>query len=99
MNLYKSLIRFPLVLLVLTGSILFAQEKQLTLEDAVYMNREIFPKRMNQLMWMGNTDELSFVENNALVRSSASTDNKRTAVTLDDLNAGEGSVPHGGKRP
>lgn len=88
MNLQKTLIQLPLILFILTGTILSAQEKQLTLEDAVYMNREIFPKRMNQLMWMGSSDELSFVENNELLKSSATTDNRRAVVTLDDLNAG-----------
>jgi len=79
---FTLLIAIPL----LSGGTISAQEKRLTIEDANYMNRSIFPQRMNQLMWMGNTDDLVFVSGDSLIRSSAEVDNQRPVVTLDDLN-------------
>jgi len=66
----------------------YTQSKQLTLEDAVGLNREIYPKRINQLMWMGNSDKFSYVEENQLYSSSPGQTEGRVMVTLDDLNAG-----------
>jgi len=66
----------------------FAQKKQLTFNDAMYMNPEVHPKRVNQLMWVGNSNEFSFVENNTLYKSKANAEEKRSITNLDDLNAG-----------
>ena len=85
MNFPKYSIPF-LLLWVATSPPLIAQDKQLTFEDANNRNRALFPDRMSQLMWMGNTDDLCFVDGDSLIRSSAVTDNRRPAVTLDELN-------------
>jgi dipeptidyl-peptidase-4 len=77
-----------LALLTLTVFSVNAQDKKLTLEDAVYMNRDILPKRMNQLNWMGQSDYWCYVENNELIRSRATGNDPQTIAILDDLNAG-----------
>ncbi|MCB2221585.1 MAG: S9 family peptidase [Bacteroidetes bacterium] len=79
---------YLLLLMALTILSINAQDKQLTLEDAVYMNRSIFPKRINQLNWMGKSDYWSYVDNNELIRSRASSNDPQTIANLDDLNAG-----------
>ena len=65
-----------------------AQDKQLTLQDAVYMNRKVFPKRMNQLQWMGESNYFTYVANNKLIKAKPTTADVDTIVSLDDLNAG-----------
>lgn len=65
----------------------FAQDKLLTLKDAVYLNPKVLPKQMRQLQWMGNSNDFSWVENNELIKSSVLSDEKRTIVSLDDINA------------
>ena len=48
-------IQLSLLILAFTFPIiLFSQEKQLTIEDASYMNRNIMPKSMRGLAWMGS---------------------------------------------
>ncbi len=78
---------FTLVFL-LFSSLIFSQDKILTLEDAVYMNPEVLPKKMNQLQWMGNSDRYSYVFDNMLLAGNPMSDKPDTLVTLDDINAG-----------
>ncbi len=65
-----------------------AQKNQLTIEDGSYMNRALFPKRISQLKWMGNSDNFSYVANNKLVKGKATSTERDTIMTIDDLNAG-----------
>ena len=69
-------------------SISLAQDKMLTLEDAVYMNPDVLPKKMNQLQWMGKSNRYSYVEKDMLIAGNVLTEGKDTLVTLDDINAG-----------
>jgi dipeptidyl-peptidase-4 len=73
---------------LLFSSFLSGQDKQLTLQDAVYMNPTIFPQRMNQLQWMGNSDFFCYVESDTLFRASSVKGSEQPVVVLDDLNAG-----------
>ncbi|HPE55524.1 MAG TPA: S9 family peptidase [Bacteroidales bacterium] len=84
-KLIRTISTILLILIIVPG---FAQQKELTLKDAVYMNRDIFPKRINQLNWMGKSDSWSYVENDQLMKSRATVNDPQTIVTLDDLNAG-----------
>ncbi len=68
--------------------VLFGQKKPLTVEDGSYMNYKLFPKRLSQLQWMGNSDNYSFVANNKLVKGRATSTERDTILTVDDLNAG-----------
>jgi len=65
----------------------FAQDKLLTLKDAVYLNPDVLPKKMKQIQWMGISNDFTWVENNELIKSSALSDGKRSIVSLDDFNA------------
>ena len=51
----KYTLLFTAVLFLLLNSAI-AQEKFLTVEDATWMNRALFPKSMSNLQWMGNSD-------------------------------------------
>lgn len=85
------MIRYSIVILFLglfLSTSINAQEKQLTLEDAVYMNPSIFPKRMSQLMWMGNSNNFSYVKKNELLKASAKSEDHKVVCNIDDINAG-----------
>lgn len=68
--------------------IAFAQEKELTIEDASYMNRSILPQGIRGLSWLGSTDYLTYREGNTIMYSKAATDKPAALMTLKDLNAG-----------
>jgi dipeptidyl-peptidase-4 len=59
-----------------------------TLQDAVYMNPQIFPKSMRQLQWIDRSNDFCWVKDNILLKSSADKGETDTIATLDDLNAG-----------
>ncbi|MBN3036262.1 MAG: DPP IV N-terminal domain-containing protein [Bacteroidales bacterium] len=65
-----------------------AQDKLLTLEDAVYMNPDIFPKSLRQLQWMGSSDNLCWNADGKLVVLETETMKRDTLDLLDDINAG-----------
>ncbi|RLD58380.1 MAG: hypothetical protein DRJ05_08155, partial [Bacteroidetes bacterium] len=79
-----------LILISILSFSLFAssQDKQLTLEDAVYMNPKVLPARMAQLKWMGNGNKFSYVANNTLISGNATSKERDSIVKLDDFNAG-----------
>ncbi|MBN2175457.1 MAG: S9 family peptidase [Bacteroidales bacterium] len=86
-----TLIKFRLFAffsLLLLSSGLWGQDKQLTLEDAVYLNREVLPKRLNQLQWMGTSDNYAYIENDELLKGKATSKDFQSITKLDDLNAG-----------
>ena len=85
MSLLKSLILISILSFSLFAN---SQDKQLTLKDAVYMNRAILPTRMSQLQWIGNTNDYSYVAKNSLIKGSAQNKERDTIVKLDDFNAG-----------
>lgn len=87
----KNIIGFRLsglILIMILPVFLFGQNKQLTLEDAVYMNPKVLPARMHQLNWMGNSANLAYVDKNELLKTRATSKDFQTIAKLDDLNAG-----------
>lgn len=84
----KSILKIWILLITVIPISLFAQDKQLTLQDAVYMNRSIFPKRISQLQWMGNSNYFTYVSNNSLVKGKPTSNEVDTIISIDDLNAG-----------
>lgn len=62
-----------------------AQNKKLTLEDAAYMNRQVFPERMSNLQWM-NSKEFVYTANNALVKGNIQSTLRDTILRLDDIS-------------
>ncbi|MCF8368703.1 MAG: S9 family peptidase [Bacteroidales bacterium] len=83
----KPIIQFILSVVFIFPHLGFSQEKLLTLEDAVYLNPDILPKRMNQLQWMGESNNYSFVKENELLSGKPISRGQRTITNLDDLNA------------
>jgi len=50
---------------------LHAQQKMMTAADASWLNPALFPKRVPQLQWLGNTDYYVYAKKNALFKSDA----------------------------
>ncbi len=73
--------------LVLMASSLWAQEKELTFEDAIYYNRSILPKRLSSLAWQSNSQNFSYKENgNIVLRSISDKAKADTILRLDDFS-------------
>lgn len=72
------------VLLMLLSQIVFAQTKQMSLEDAVYGRYTyLSPETMVGLQWKDNST-LTFVEENNLISESVKSDDKKVVLTLDE---------------
>ncbi len=82
----KQLAGFVLILFVPLS--ILSQNKQLTLEDAVYLNPKVLPERKAQLQWMGEQEAFVYVANNKLIKGEPSSELRDTIAALDDLNAG-----------
>ena len=64
-----------------------AQEKKMfTPEDASYNNAAVYPKRPNQLKWIGDADALMKVDGNKIVKIVPGKKGETTLLTLDQLN-------------
>jgi len=86
----KNIIKVLLILAVYISCFLFeitAQDKMLSLEDAVYLNPDVLPKRMNQMQWMGESSRFAYVEKDMLIAGNVLTEELDTLVVLDDINA------------
>ena len=77
---------FILSLCVLASFTGIAQEKMLTVEDAIYMNPAVYPVRVPQLQWMPKSDHYVYVKNNNLYKVSARGGSETLLLTLDNLN-------------
>jgi len=64
----------------------FAQEKLLTIEDVSYMNRSLFPVRVQQLQWIGETNNYAYAKENAIYKVSAKRGTETLLIDLDMLN-------------
>ncbi|NQT77993.1 MAG: S9 family peptidase [Bacteroidetes bacterium] len=77
-----------ITVLFIFPSILISQEKQLTIEDASYMNREIMPASMRGLSWMGNSNYFIYKDENNVMASKATSDKHIQLFSLGDINKG-----------
>jgi dipeptidyl-peptidase-4 len=75
-----------LVFFTFASFILFGQDKLLTLKDCVYLNPSVLPKTMNQLQWMGESNDFVFVRNDTLIKGVVATGERIPLITLRDLN-------------
>lgn len=76
-----------LVILFLSANIFsFAQDKLLTPQDAIYMNRDIYPVYVPQLQWIGDLNDYAFAEKNAIYKTGAKNNKKTLLFDLDMLN-------------
>ncbi len=85
--------KITVLLLVLStfAQFSFAQEKLLTMEDAVIKQRgALAPARLKQLMWIKGSNDYSFIENNGsedvLMNGSAENANIGNIVSFTQLN-------------
>jgi len=79
--------RFSIVFLALIfGFQLLAQKKELTVEDANYMNPEIYPVRISQLNWMENLSYYTYQKDNAIFMVSAKRGTEKLLLDLDIFN-------------
>ena len=76
------------IVLLMTGFLVNAQEKQLSLQEAAYMSRDVFPDRLSQIQWMGDSDRFAYVQNNKVVTGRATSEKRDTLFGVDELNAG-----------
>ena len=65
-----------------------AQEKLLTIEDASYLNKALFPSRVQQLQWIGDADYYAYAKDNSLYKVSAKRGTETLLLDLDMLNTG-----------
>jgi len=72
-----------LALLLMLVSQLFAQQKQLAIEDL--MNRKLYPSSLSNLQWRSN-NLFTWNANNRIVQSTVKTGATDTIFSLDDLN-------------
>jgi dipeptidyl-peptidase-4 len=77
-----------LSIIVLQAGILPAQDKFLTLDDINYRNRAIFPDRIPQLQWIGDSDDYAFAKDNAIYKVTAKRGTETLLFDLDMLNKG-----------
>ena len=76
-------------ILSLTGLVSFtgtAQEKMLTVDDAIYMNPSVYPVRVPQLQWISQSDDYVYAKQNSLYKVSARGGSETLFLTLDNLN-------------
>ena len=79
--------RYLIFLILFIPTIVFAQTKQMSLEDAVYGRYTyLYPESMTGLQWQ-NDDHFSFVEEQAIVSESAKTGKEIDVISLDELNS------------
>lgn len=82
----KILIYVVLLAISLTPVFLQAQNKRLTMEDAIVGQwRDFYPETLSQLQWRGETNEYTYVDENQLKVSSPGGE-ITTLLTLEDLN-------------
>ena len=85
----NKLAKLILALLILSGNLsLVAQEKLLTAEDAIYMNRDIYPVSVSQLQWIGTSNDYAYAKKNAIFKVRAKSGTETLLFDLDVLNEG-----------
>jgi dipeptidyl-peptidase-4 len=85
----KQLVIHFFAFILLFGSLsIVAQEKLLTPEDAIYMNRDIYPASISQLQWIGQTNYYAFAKDNAIYKVGAKGGTETLLFDMDMLNKG-----------
>ncbi|MEE4257188.1 MAG: S9 family peptidase [Bacteroidales bacterium] len=79
-----TIIRIILVMLLPIS--LLAQQKELSIEDASYMNRSLFPEYMSGLNWMGSTNYFVYNEDNSVMAAQANSYKPERLFGLEDIN-------------
>jgi dipeptidyl-peptidase-4 len=84
----KKKILFAIFTIFLSISSVFAQNKQLTLEDAVWNQWfSLRPKTLTQLQWIANSHDYVYVKDwKNLVKGSINKEPEKTILTVDEVN-------------
>ncbi|HSG67196.1 MAG TPA: DPP IV N-terminal domain-containing protein, partial [Bacteroidales bacterium] len=78
---------FTLIFLIIAlPVIVFSQARELTIEDASYMNRNLMPESIRGLSWMGSTEYFTYTEDNTVMVRKAGSEKEKELFTLDDIN-------------
>ena len=79
---------FLALIIIVSSLLLVAQEKLLTPEDAIYMNRALYPASVSQLQWIGQTNNYAFAKDNSIYKVGAKNGTETLLLDLDMLNSG-----------
>lgn len=63
-----------------------AQDKQLTLQDCVWMNPELYPQRVANPSWIPGDDTYTYIEGADLIKVNAKKGDEEAFFNLDKLN-------------
>lgn len=63
-----------------------AQDKVFTANDAIYMNRSLYPASISQLQWMKNTDNYAYAKDNGIYKVGAKSGTETLLFDVDMLN-------------
>jgi dipeptidyl-peptidase-4 len=80
---YKKPTPTLLALLLMLVSQLFAQQKQLSIDDL--MNRKLYPASLSNIQWRNN-NQYTWTANNRMVQNAVKTLTTDTILSLDELN-------------
>lgn len=80
---YKKPTPTLLALLLMLVSQLFAQQKQLSIDDL--MNRKLYPASLSNIQWRNN-NQYTWTANNRMVQNTVKTLSTDTILSLDELN-------------
>jgi dipeptidyl-peptidase-4 len=83
----KNQIILRIILVMLIPVSLFSQEKKLSIEDASYMNRSLFPEYISGLKWMGSTSYFIFNQDHSVMASKANSYKPERLFGLEDINS------------
>ena len=80
-------LKFLLLLIFAAGTILHAQQKELTIRDVTLNARSVIPQRLHQLQWRPATGNYTYLKNDSsLVEEGINSSEAKTLVTLSALN-------------
>lgn len=78
--------RALLLITILGATLLSAQEKGLTLSDAILKARNYYPERLTGLEWIPETNTYCYVKDNVLMRGQVGKSADRAIATVAELN-------------
>lgn len=74
------------VFLIFSSNALNAQEKVFTANDAIYMNRDLYPASIPQLKWIKNSENYSYAKDNGIYQVGARNGTETLLFDLDMIN-------------
>ncbi|NOR87337.1 MAG: prolyl oligopeptidase family serine peptidase [Bacteroidales bacterium] len=81
---------FPIIILYFLFAFTsnsFAQDQQLTFEDAIYFNRSILPNSLSNISWGANNQYFTYKKNDAYIKMDLSKEiSVDTLIKLEELN-------------